>query len=138
MDKVSITLKVFFEDPFYIGLFERIENQKLSVWKITFGQLPNDSEIYDFILKKYNQLQFSPNVQMIVKKEHVNPKRKQREIHKEITKLNLGTKSQQALKKQHEQNKIASQQSMKEKMAIKKKQSFEQKQQKKKKKHRGR
>jgi hypothetical protein len=28
---------VFFEDPFWVGVFERIENKKLSVAKVPFG-----------------------------------------------------------------------------------------------------
>ncbi len=30
-------LTVFFEDPFWVGVFERIEDGKLSVCKVTFG-----------------------------------------------------------------------------------------------------
>lgn len=33
MDKVCSKLTVFFEEPFWIGIFERIENGKLSVAK---------------------------------------------------------------------------------------------------------
>lgn len=35
-------LIVFFEDSFWIGVFERIENGKLSVCKVTFGAEPKD------------------------------------------------------------------------------------------------
>ncbi len=31
MDKVSGKLTVYFEEPFWVGVFERIENGKLSV-----------------------------------------------------------------------------------------------------------
>ena len=37
MDKVSDKLTVFFEEPFGVGVFEHIENGKLSVAKVTFG-----------------------------------------------------------------------------------------------------
>ena len=37
MDKVSGKLTVYFEEPFWIGIFERIEDGKLSVAKVTFG-----------------------------------------------------------------------------------------------------
>lgn len=33
MDKVSGKLTIFFEEPFWVGVFERIENGKLSVAK---------------------------------------------------------------------------------------------------------
>ena len=37
MDKVNGKLTVFFEEPFWVGIFERIEDGKLSVAKVTFG-----------------------------------------------------------------------------------------------------
>lgn len=138
MDKVSVTLKVFFEGSFWIGLVERIEDNRLSVSKIIFGNEPKDYEIYDFILKKYRQLQFSPSVQTNMKKVHVNPKKQAREVKKEMQNIGLGTKSQQALKLQHEQRKALSKQTMKKQKQLNKQQQFELKQQKKKQKHRGR
>ena len=35
MDKVNGKLTVYFEDPFWVGVFERIENGKLTVVKET-------------------------------------------------------------------------------------------------------
>ena len=45
MDKVSGKLTVFFEDPFWVGVFERIEDGRLSVSKVTFGAEPKDYEV---------------------------------------------------------------------------------------------
>ena len=45
MDKVSGKLTVFFEDPFGVGIFERIEDGRLSVAKVTFGAEPKDYEV---------------------------------------------------------------------------------------------
>ena len=56
-------LTVFFEEPFWVGVFERIENGKLSVSKVTFGAEPKDYEIYEFVLKNYNSLRFSPAIE---------------------------------------------------------------------------
>ena len=39
MDTVS-KLTVYFEEPFWVGVFERMENGKLSVCKVTFGAEP--------------------------------------------------------------------------------------------------
>ena len=44
MDKVNGKLTVFFEEPFWVGIFERIEDGKLSVAKVTFGAEPKDYE----------------------------------------------------------------------------------------------
>ena len=103
MDKVSGKLTVFFEEPFWVGVFERVLEGKLSVCKVTFGAEPKDYEIYDFILKKYYQLRFSPAVATDVKETGRNPKRVQREVRKQIQNTRIGTKSQQALKLQQEQ-----------------------------------
>ena len=48
MDKVSGKLTVFFEEPFWVGVFERVSDRKLSVCKVTFGAEPKDYEVYDF------------------------------------------------------------------------------------------
>ena len=41
-EKCQGRLTVYFEDPFWIGVFERIENGKLSAAKVTFGAEPKD------------------------------------------------------------------------------------------------
>ena len=38
MDKVSGKLTVYFEEPFWVGVFECIEDGKLSVAKVTLVQ----------------------------------------------------------------------------------------------------
>ena len=75
MDKVSGRLTVFFEEPFWIGVFERISEGKLSVCKVTFGAEPKDYEVYDFVLRNYYRLKFSPAVATDVKEASRNPKR---------------------------------------------------------------
>lgn len=135
MNKVKCT--VFFEDPFWVGVFERNENGKLSVAKVTFGAEPKDCEILDFVLKHYYDLQFSPAVATIVKETKKNPKRAQREVRKEMKKTSIGTKSQQALKLQQEQNKQQRKVQNHERNRAKAQRKFELKQQKKKEKHRG-
>ena len=37
MDKVNGKLTVFFEEPFWVGIFERIEDGKLSAAKVNIG-----------------------------------------------------------------------------------------------------
>lgn len=71
--------------------------------KVTFGAEPKDCEIYDFVLKNYYQLKFSPAVATDVKESGRNPKRVQREVRKQVQNTGIGTKSQQALKLQQEQ-----------------------------------
>lgn len=138
MDKVSGKLTVFFEDPFWVGVFERVSDGRLSVCKVRFGAEPKDYEVYDFILKNYYRLRFSPAVAADVIETGRNPKRVQREVRKQIQNTGIGTKSQQALKLQQEQLKIERKIVSREKREIERQRQFELKQQKRKEKHRGR
>ena len=138
MDKVSGKLTVFFEDPFWVGVLECVADGKLSVCKVTFGAEPKDYEIYDFVLKNYYRLRFSPTVDTDVKEAGRNPKRVQREVRKQVQNIGIGTKSQQALKLQQEQLKAERKTVSREQREAEKQRQFELKQQKKKEKHRGR
>ena len=135
---VSGKLTVFFEEPFWVGVFECGSDGKLSVCKVTFGAEPKDYEIYDFVLKNYYRLRFSPAVETDVKEAAHNPKRMQREARKQIQNTGIGTKSQQALKLQQEQMKMERKTVSREQREAEKLRQFELKQQKKKEKHRGR
>ena len=137
MDKVSGKLTVFFEEPFWVGVFERVSGGKLSVCKVTFGAEPKDYEIHDFVLKNYYRLRFSPAVVINVKEAGRNPKRVQREVRKQVQNTGIGTKSQQALKLQQEQLKTERKIVSWEQREAEKQRQFELKQQKRKEKHRG-
>ncbi len=138
MDKVSGKLTVFFEESFWVGVFECVSNGTLSVCKVTFGAEPKDYEVYDFVLKNYYRLRFSPAVATDVKEAGRNPKRVQREVRKQVQNTGIGTKSQQALKLQQEQLKTERRIVSRAQREAEKKRQFELKQQKRKEKHRGR
>lgn len=84
MDKTSEKLTVYFEEPFWVGVFERVDNNKLSVCKVTFGAEPKDYEIWEFILKYYYDLKFSPVVETEIKQVADNPKRRSRNARKQV------------------------------------------------------
>lgn len=138
MDKVLGRLTVFFEEPFWVGVFECISGGKLSVCKVTFGAEPKNYEVYDFVLKNYYRLRFSSTVATDVKETGRNPKRIQREVRKQVQNIGIGTKSQQALKLQREQLKNERKIVSREQREAEKQRKFELKQQKRKEKHRGR
>ena len=138
MDIDSTKLTVFFEAPFWIGVFVRIERRKLSVCKVVFGAEPKAYEVWEYLLKNYSRLRFSPSVETVVKKESVNPKRLQRQIRKETVATGIGTKSQQALQMQREENKLVRKALSRKQLEAEKQRQFELKQQKRKEKHRGR
>ena len=77
---MKITLTVFFDDPFWVGVFERIEDGKLSVCKMTFGAEPKDYEVWDYVLRHYYELAFSPAIEMEIRQAADNPKRRQRNV----------------------------------------------------------
>ena len=93
MDQTSGKLTVFFEEPFWVGVFERLSDGKLSVCKVTFGAEPKDYEVLDFILIHYRELKFSPAVETATKQTADNPKRRQRNARKELQRTGIGTKS---------------------------------------------
>ena len=137
MDKVSGKLTVYFEEPFWVGIFERIEDGKLSVAKVTFGAEPKDYEVQEYVQRYYFSLKFSPAVDTVVKDIKRNPKKMQREAKKQMQEIGIGTKSQQALKLQQEQNKQERKLRSQEKKEAEKLRMFELKQQKKREKHKG-
>ena len=137
MGKVSDKLTVYFEEPFWVGVFERIEGEHLSVAKVTFGAEPKDYEVYEFVLKHYYGLRFSPAVATDVKEVRRNPKRIQRDVKKQLQETGIGTKSQQALKLQQEQNKQERKVKSREQKMAEAERLFELKQQKKRAKHKG-
>lgn len=137
MDRSYGTLTVFFEEPFWVGIFERVSKGRLSVCKVTFGAEPKDYEVWEFILKHYDKLEFSPAIETEVKKAADNPKRRQREAKKRTCASGVGTKAQQALQMQREEMKTERKQISKQQREAEKQRQFDLKQQKRKEKHRG-
>ena len=137
MDRTCGRLTVFFEDPFWVGVIERIENRKLSVAKVTFGAEPKDYEVLELINRNYYHLQFSPAVETVVKDTRKNPKRAQRDAKKQTLETGIGTKSQQALKLQQERNKQERKVRNRERRETENQRLFELKQMKKREKHKG-
>ena len=137
MGKTSGKLTVYFEEPFWVGVFERVDNNKLSVCKVTFGAEPKDYEIWEFILKHYYDLKFSPAVETAIKQSADKPKRRSRNARKQVENTGIGTKSQQALKLQQEESKAERRQISKEQRDAEKQKQFELKKQKRREKHKG-
>lgn len=132
-------LTILFEAPFWIGLYERIDHGRYEVCKITFGAEPKDYEVYEFLLRNWHKLKFSPPIQAEAAMERkTNPKRVQREIQSQLQDKGIGTKAQQALKLQHEQSKLERRTRSREQKEAEKDRQFAIRQEKKKAKHRGR
>ena len=132
------SLTVLFEDPFWIGLFEMIDQKGLRACKVTFGAEPTEKEVMEFVDKNWNQLQFSDAIEASSESgRKINPKRQLREAKKQMQSQGIGTKSQQALKLQQEQNKTERKQRSKAEREAEKQRQFDLRQAKKKEKHKG-
>ena len=133
------SLTILYENPFWIGLYERFDNGTYEVCKITFGAEPKDYEIYDYLLQNWHKLKFSPPIKTDKTKDRkINPKRMQREINSQLEDKGIGTKAQQALQLQREQSKVEKRARTKEQKEAEKERQYALRQEKKKAKHRGR
>ncbi len=131
------SLTVFFEDPFWIGVFERTDEGKLTVCKVTFGAEPRDGDVWEFILQHYDKLLFSTAVETEIRQTADNPKRRLRNARKQTERSGVSTKSQEALQLQREERKTERRQLGREQREADIQHRFEMKQQKKKEKRRG-
>src|SRR5512133_3784121 len=131
-------LTVFFEEPFWVGVFERMDETGLRVSRVVFGAEPTDVELYEYIRREYSSLDFSKPIRSqveIIRRK--NFKRMQREVRKTVYEEGIGTRAQQAIKLQMELNKTEHQVKSREQREAEKMLKFKLKQEKKKEKHRG-
>ena len=139
MSQLYCKLTVYFEEPFWVGVFEREENGKLETAKVTFGAEPKDYDVYDCFISNWGRLRFSPPIKSGgIKRKAQNPKRMRREAGRLLLEKGIGTKAQQALKLQHEQSVSLKKASSKQKTQEEKQRMLELKHQKQKEKHKGR
>ena len=61
---IKSSLTIMFEDPFWVGIYERYDDGQYEVCKISFGAEPKDYEVYGFLLKNWNNLKFSPPIKI--------------------------------------------------------------------------
>ena len=105
-DRCALT--VYFEDPFWVGLFERWEGESYCVSKLTFGPEPRDAEVWERVLREFQRLTFSPGIPSERREEPGNPKRARREARRQMAAVpRTGTKAQRALALQREEGKQA-------------------------------
>ena len=137
MDEYSSRLTVFYEEPFWVGVFERMEGDRLSVSKVTFGAEPKGYEVLDYVRRHYGELRFSEPVPHEVREKADSPKRRQRAAAREMQPTGVGTKSQQALQAQRELMKVERKRITRAEREAEEQRRFELKQQQKKERKRG-
>ena len=74
----SCRLTVYFEAPFWVGVFERTRSGALFAARVVFGAEPKDYEVYARVLKEYARLRFSPAVESANAGRKAARKRKRR------------------------------------------------------------
>lgn len=131
-------LTVFYDGQFWVGVFEREENGQLQALRMVFGPEPREEELYGWILTEYCRLQFGKPLNVEEKpREHVNPKRRQREAHQEMLNQGVGTKAQAAARLAYEAAKEIRQTQRTQDRRAEEQRKFQLKQEKRKEKHRG-
>lgn len=134
----ACTITVFFEDPFWVGLYEREEREGYSVCKLTFGAEPRDYQVYEALLAHWRELRFSPTLSRRQgKRAEINPKRARREAARTLSARPVGTKAQEAMKLQLAEGKEIRREKSRETREREEERRFLLRQEKKRQKHRG-
>lgn len=138
MNICSVKLTVFFDEPFWVGVFERKHEDGYEVCRVVFGAEPKDYDINLFVLQNYYGLKFSRSFEGDCDEtKRINPKRTQRLVQQELNKRGISTKAQEALKKEFEESKKEHRADSKLRRETAERYKFEKKQQKKKEKKKG-
>jgi hypothetical protein len=130
-------LTVYFEDPFWVGVFEREDETGYRVCRVVFGPEPTDAELLAYVREEYPNLDFGEPLRShveIVKKK--NFKRVQREVRREMEE-GVGTKAQRAMQAALELSKQEREVVSREKREEEKELKFKLRQERRKEKHRG-
>ena len=62
MNRSSVTLTVLFDAPFWVGVFERVEDDKLTVAKVIFGAEQKTMKYMTLYSRIFIALNFSPSL----------------------------------------------------------------------------
>ena len=128
---------IFFENPFWVGIFERNDEEECSVSRFVFGVEPTDPELIQFVLHQYHTLTFSAPCQAKPEEHKTNFKRQQRLNRQLMSQSGIGTFSQRMLKTEYERLNVIKSQENKKKQEALKEEKFQIRQKNKKEKHRG-
>jgi hypothetical protein len=103
-----ITLTVYFENPFWVGVVERQADGALQAARHIFGAEPSPGEVLEFVQRQLGPLLDRPSIAVAVAQappRPLNPKRAARAAALALAERGLSTQSQEALRLQIEQHK---------------------------------
>ncbi len=105
MDRNASSFTVLFQPPFWVGVAQRWNEEGYCAAKVTFGAEPTDAQLYEWVEKEWYRLRFSPAAaEEPLGSGRGNPKRARREAQKAVRGAGVGTKAQEALSRQREQD----------------------------------
>ncbi|MBD5560179.1 MAG: YjdF family protein [Clostridia bacterium] len=137
METVQISVTVCFEEPFWVGIFERAEGGRLQAARIVFGAEPRDAEVFSRILTEWTQLHFSLAVAAGGRQTADSPRRRRRAAVRAVEARGTSTRSQRALAAQREMRQAEQRRESRERRADAAERRFEARQKKRKEKRRG-
>lgn len=129
---------VYFEDPYWVGVFERADENGCSVARFVFGGEPTEAELLQFVLSNFHTLCFSqPAAYQKMEEQEAGFKRRQRQARQQMRQQGIGTYAQRALQAEYERVKQAHQEESREDREAHEREKFLLRQARKKEKHRG-
>ena len=136
---MSVILNVFFEDPWWVGLFTLTDGDTPKYCRVVFGKQPLDTELFQFINTKFYGLEFSDSIPILLDDNlSKNPQKRQRQISKQLHDKSRPNASYDAIKEIITQTKKETRyDELRQKRAQQKILLFKLKQQKRKEKHKG-
>lgn len=139
MEGTAAVLTVFFEEEtgFWVGVYERRDGGLLEAAKVVFGAEPKPQEVLTAVLTEWGRLRFGRATESLRSGKRKNPKRLQREIHRQTCGKGVGTKAQQALVALREEQKTERKTRQKAEKAAEAERRFRQTQEKRREKHKG-
>lgn len=130
---------VYFEDPYWVGVFERNDDSGYAAARYVFGSEPTEAEIHQFTLRDFQALSYSHSSEAPEMEERqIGYKRRQREVRQAMVTKPVGTYAQRALQADRERVKQVRQKESREEREAREKEKYLLKQAQKKKHHRGR
>jgi hypothetical protein len=101
-------LTILFDPPYWIGLLETESDGLLYAARHIFGAEPSDPQVYDFVQNDLLPLMRSMTVGLPLESpstpRHINPKRMQRNMRREVLRTDVPSKAHEAMRLQIEAN----------------------------------
>lgn len=139
MDRNFSSFTVLFQDPFWVGIAERWDDTGYSAARVVFGAGPTGPQLCQWLEREWHRLEFSPAAEGERHlPERKNPKRERREAREALRARGTGTRAQEVLSRQREQEGQARQARSRQKRQEEARRKYLLRQQKKREKKRGR